>query len=429
VIARTGVPDPDLVLVRRAGRRAASLAAALVAVSFLLCAGLVLVVVVTGQDRAARGELAAAVARADDVSDPPAGIDLLLRRPDGRIEVTPGAPSVLPYSSDIAAVLSAGAPAVREREVSSPVGDFRLRTERRTVPGGTAVVQAAAALRPQEAERARMFGGLAAAGVVALLAAGALGVVTGRQTVRGLVGALGRQRQFVSDASHELRTPLAVLSTRAQLLRRHLDAATLADELRGVLVTDVDRLLVDSARLADVVEDLLAASEPLTPATGSVDLRAVAADAVAGLAPLGLDRNVTLELTGLNAGPPEQASPPLAVRAGEPPVRRSLVALIDNAIRHSPENGNVRVGCGARGSSAVVTVSDAGPGIPGPLRDQLFDRFASGDRRADDGAASATRRRYGLGLALVADTMHRIGGEVTVDTGPGGTTFTLTFPM
>jgi signal transduction histidine kinase len=296
------------------------------------------------------------------------------------------------------------------------------------VPAGTEVVQAAAALRPQEDERARVFGGLAAAGAVALLAAGALGVVTGRQTVRGLVAALGRQRQFVSDASHELRTPLAVVSTRAQLLRRHLASATLDDDVRRVLAADVDRLLVDSARLADVVEDLLAASEPLTSPAGSVDLRAVAADAVAGLAPLGSDRQVTLELTGLGGGPPEQPPQPLLVRASEPPVRRSLVALIDNAIRHSPAGGTVRVGCGARGGSAVVTVSDAGPGIPGPLRDHLFDRFASGDRRADDGAAAATRRRYGLGLALVADTMHRSGGDVAVDTGPGGTTFTLTFP-
>lgn len=424
----TGAPDPDVVLVRRAGRRAAWLAAVLVAVSFLLCAGLVLLVVVTGQDRAGRSELTAAVARADDVSDPPAGIDLLFRRPDGGIEVTPGAPSVLPYRPDISAVLAPGAPAVRERDVASPEGNFRLRTERRAVPGGTEVVQAAAALREQESERARMFGGLAAAGVVALVAAAALGAVTGRQTVRGLVAALGRQRQFVSDASHELRTPLAVVSTRAQLLRRHLDAAALDDDVRQVLVTDVDRLLVDSARLADVVEDLLAASEPLTPATESVDLRAAIADVVAGLAPLGLGRHVTLELTGLDAGPPEQAPPPIAVKAGEPPVRRSLVALIDNAIRHSPENGTVRIGCGVRGNSAVVTVSDAGPGIPGPLREQLFDRFASGDRRADDGAASATRRRYGLGLALVADTMHRIGGDVAVETGPGGTTFTLIFP-
>ncbi|MDQ1663799.1 MAG: two-component system, OmpR family, sensor kinase [Blastococcus sp.] len=419
--------DPDLLLVRGAGRRAAWLAAALVAVSFLLCAGLVLVIVVTGEDRAARTELAAAVARADDVSDPPAGISLVLRRPDGGIETTPGAPAALPYRPDIVAVLRTGAPAVQERDIETPAGDFRIRTERRVVSAGTEVVQAASSLRAQESERARLFGGLAAAGAVALLAAGALGVVTGRQTVRGLVAALRRQRQFVSDASHELRTPLAVLSTRAQMLRRHLDSVGLDDAARRVLTADADRLLVDSTRLADVVEDLLAASEPRAASTERVELQASAADAVAGLALLGADRQVALELTGLD-GAEEQAGP-VEIEAGSSAVRRSLVAVIDNAVRHSPAGGTVRVGCGIRGGSAVVTVSDSGPGIPDPVRAQLFDRFASGDRRADDEGSPATRRRYGLGLALVADTMHRHGGDVAVVTGPGGTTFTLTFPL
>jgi two-component system OmpR family sensor kinase len=350
-----------------------------------------------------------------------------LRRPDGGIDTTPGAPSVLPYRPAIAAVLQTSAPAVQEQDIATPAGDFRVRTERRVVTGGTEVVQAAASLRPQEGERARLFGALAAAGAVALLAAGALGAVTGRQTVRNLVTALRRQRQFVSDASHELRTPLAVVSTRAQMLRRHLDSLALDDAARGRLTTEVDRLLVDSTRLADVVEDLLAASEPRASRTETVDLRASAADAVADLAPLGADRQVSLQLAAL-ARAAEQWDGPVEIRASESAVRRSLAALIDNAIRHTPAEGTVRVGCGVRGGRAVVTVSDSGPGIPAPVREQLFDRFASGDRRLDDAASAPTRRRYGLGLALVADTMHRYGGDVAVDTGPGGTTFTLTFP-
>jgi signal transduction histidine kinase len=360
------------------------------------------------------------------VSDPPAGISLLLRRPDGGIDTTPGAPSVLPYRPAIAAVLRSDVPAVQEQDIATPAGDFRVRTERRVVSAGVEVVQAAASLRPQEGERTRVFGGLAAAGALALLAAVALGAVTGRQTVRGLVGALRRQRQFVSDASHELRTPLAVVSTRAQMLRRHLDSVALDDAARRTLTTAVDRLLVDSSRLAAVVEDLLAASEPSAARSGTLDLRTATADAVADLAPLGADRRVTLELTTVGAA--GQRGGPVEIRAGESAVRRSLVALIDNAIRHSPADGTVRVGCGVRGGRAVVTVSDSGPGIPAPVRDQLFDRFASGDRRAEDGGSSPTRRRYGLGLALVADTMHRYGGDVAVDTGPAGTTFTLTFP-
>lgn len=423
--SRGAVRDPDLAMVRRAGRRAAWLAAALVAVSFVLCAGLVLLIVVTGQDNATRRQLAAAADHADDVSDPPSGIALLLRQPGGRIERSAEAPSVLPYGPGIAAVLRPGAAAVQERTVDTDAGDFTIRTQRRPVPGGVAVVQAAASLQPVEEERTRLGWGLAAAGAVALLAAAVLGAVTGRQTVRGLVAALRRQRQFVSDASHELRTPLTVLSTRAQVLRRRIEAAALDDRDRTVLTGDVDRLLADSARLADVVDDLLAASEPDAGASDVVDLRATAAETVSSLAPLGAERGIALALTGLDGEPLPAV---LEVRAEGSSVGRSLVALIDNALRHSPDGGTVTVACGTRGSRAVLTVTDQGPGIPEPLRDRLFDRFASGDRQADDAARAAPRRRYGLGLALVADTMHRCGGEVAVASCSGGTTFTLTFP-
>ena len=173
--ARGATRDPDLAMVRRAGRRAAWLAAALVAVSFVLCAGLVLLIVVTGQDSAARRQLAAAAEHADDVSDPPSGIGLLLRQPGGRIERSAGAPPVLPYRPGIAAVLRSGSAAVQERTVDTGAGDFTIRTQRRAVPGGVVVVQAAATLEPLEEERTRLAWALAAAGAVALLAAAALG--------------------------------------------------------------------------------------------------------------------------------------------------------------------------------------------------------------------------------------------------------------
>ncbi|MCU1671223.1 MAG: histidine kinase [Blastococcus sp.] len=424
---RSAPEDRDRAVVRRAGRRAAWLAASLVAVSFVLCGGLVFLVVVTGQDRDARAQLQDAAVHADDVGDPPEGISLLLRHSDGRTEITPGAPPVLPYRPAISAVLAAGSPAAQVRDVDAPAGDFRIWTQRRTGPEGIAVAQAALSLRPLEQERIRLLGGLLAAAALALVAAAALGAFSGRQTASGLVAALRRQRQFVADASHELRTPLTVVSTRAQLLARHLANAPLDESTRRLLTADVERLLADSSGLADVVEDLLAASEPDTDGTGCADLRTAAQDAVASLGPLGVERGIAVTLADLgDGGPPDGA--PVQVTAGAPPLRRSLMALIDNAVRHSPDGGTVTVACGLRNDRGVVTVSDTGPGIPARVRTQLFDRFASGDRQADHGASTETRRRYGLGLALVADTVHRFSGDVTVDTGSSGTTFTLSLP-
>ena len=70
------------------------------------------------------------------------------------------------------------------------------------------------------------------------------------------------QRQFVADASHELRTPLAVISTRAQVLRRHLaaDAARDADR-RHARLAEVDQLVHDTQAMADVVSDLLLSAQ------------------------------------------------------------------------------------------------------------------------------------------------------------------------
>lgn len=154
-----GRGDRDRALVRSAGRRAAGQAAILVAESFLLCGGLVLLVVITAQRHAADSDLRAAVSRAEDVTDPPQGISLLLRRPDGSVAATPGAGS---------------------GDVHTPAGEFRVRTQRRPTAAGVVLVQAALSLQPGHTERARLLAALTPAAGVALLAAAGLGAVTGR---------------------------------------------------------------------------------------------------------------------------------------------------------------------------------------------------------------------------------------------------------
>ncbi|MGH3745339.1 MAG: sensor histidine kinase, partial [Mycobacteriales bacterium] len=237
-------------------------------------------------------------------------------------------------------------------------------------------------------------------GSAGLLAAAASGWFLARRAVRPLAAALTRQREFVADASHELRTPLTLLSTRAQLLHRRLAAA--GDDRTAV--RDANSLVEDAARLADVVEDLLLAADPRGDAfPEQIDLGHLAAQVADSAAPYADVQSVAIRL--------ELAPAPVSANATA--VRRAVLALLDNAIGHTPPGGTVTVGTGTAPGIAHVTVSDTGPGLDHRGADRLFRRFASGDQRA-------SRRGYGLGLALVRDIAARHGGTIRALDPPGG---------
>lgn len=167
-----------------------------------------------------------------------------------------------------------------------------------------------------------IVGGVAL-GFLAIILAGTLGLLATRRAVAPLVDALGRQRRFVADASHELRTPLAILDTRLQVLERSMPAGDpnreLVDELRG-----------DSRNLINVVNDLLdsidvtssgvVASEPVAP---------VIADAATSMRLMAHERGIQLHVDTVPADR-SAAIPPTSLH-------RALVALIDNAVKHSPD--------------------------------------------------------------------------------------------
>ncbi|HET8593777.1 MAG TPA: HAMP domain-containing sensor histidine kinase, partial [Intrasporangium sp.] len=103
-------------------------------------------------------------------------------------------------------------------------------------------------------------------------------------------------------------------------------------------------------------------------------------------------------------------------------LRRAVVALVDNAIAHSPSGAEVSVVVSRVGPSARVDVIDHGPGVDSRDVDRLTRRFA---RSGGDGS----RRRVGLGLALVTQVVPSHGGRPEVDrTTGGGATFSVVLP-
>jgi two-component system OmpR family sensor kinase len=218
-------------------------------------------------------------------------------------------------------------------------------------------------------------------------------------------------RQFVADASHELRTPLAAIRGYAELSRR--SRQPVPEEIGHVL----RRVESEAKRMTALVEDLLLlarldAGRPL--AQDPVDLTMLVVDAVSDAHAAGPRHDWQLDL-------PEE---PVTVTGDPQRLHQVLANLLANARTHTPEGTTVTVGVSERGGAAVLTVTDAGPGIPADLQPHIFERFARGDSSRSRAAGST-----GLGLSIVHAVVTAHGGTVSVDSAPGRTEFTVRLPL
>jgi signal transduction histidine kinase len=387
-------------LLRRTTWRLGLQVALSVAVIVVVLSGLAILIVLRGQQAAAASLLQQAAARADDVTDPPADVWLVIQDGHQR-NVTVGMPTGLP---DLAALDRTDATGVAETDdVTVDSRSFRVYTQRR----GSETVQAVLDLTANQREQARLLMAMVASGALGLVLAAMAGIWFGRQAVRPMAAALALQRQFVSDASHELRTPLTLLSTRAQIHRRHLENGAET----GILTTEAEGVVTDAGHLADILEDLLLAADARPGSlTEAVDLVSLADDTVASAASEAEERSVTLTI--------RHDGRSVVVRGTRGGLRRALTSLLDNAVRHARSTVDVTIG--RSGHDAVVEVSDDGPGIDPTVLPHLFERFAT---RAGDGVhlpGRDQRRRYGIGLALVSEIATRHGGTVSAHDRPGG---------
>lgn len=226
-----------------------------------------------------------------------------------------------------------------------------------------------------------------------------------------LEDAFERQRRFVQDASHELRTPLAAI--RATIEVAEMDPEPSPEEVREILET----VKTQTERLTRLSEDLLllTSHEGTELETEPVNLRRLAEVVMCELEPLARRRGVEL-----------QGDLPAELTALAHPdhLHRSLLNLVDNAIKYGAEGGKVIVGGRREGQQAVLWVQDFGPGIPEEALPRIFDRFFRVDR-----GRSRREGGSGLGLAIVAELVRAMGGDVRVQSRPGhGATFEIRLP-
>jgi signal transduction histidine kinase len=418
-VPRAAGHTSESVLIRRAAVRMGLQAAAFVTVVVIVLTGVAVLVLFQAQSRAAGATLDEAITRADDVHDPNRGTYMVMRV-GARQDTTPGTPAGAVDQPALDRAAQGLPVAPEERRVGAV--DYRVVTERRA--NGT-VVQGILDLTDNHAERDQLLATMIATGAVGLLLAAAAGTWLGLRALRPLSAALRLQRRFVADAGHELRTPLTLLGTRAQLLRRHLRRADAPIGPDPRVLADVEGIVADSARLAEILEDLLLAADPLAGRPhGEVDLGKVCADAIHAATAAASERGIGLH------GPSGDAA--LTVTGSPAALGRAVTALLDNAIRHASHA--VSVNLTRRHQQVWLDVSDDGPGIDPVLVPGLFARFATTDSSHPE--RTAHPRRYGLGLALVAEIVAAHAGRVQLlapgddaSAGGRGATLRITLPV
>jgi two-component system OmpR family sensor kinase len=230
-----------------------------------------------------------------------------------------------------------------------------------------------------------------------------------------------RVRQFVADASHELRTPLAAIRGYTELAQRK------RHELPDDVAHAMSRVESETARMTQLVEDMLLlarldAGRPLV--REPVDLSMLIIDAVSDAHVAGPDHDWALDL-------PDE---PVSVIGDEARLQQVLVNLLANARTHTPGGTSVTTSLAEDAGSAVITVSDDGPGISADLVPEVFERFARGDSsRSRHGSAPAAASRQsggtGLGLAIVAAVVKAHDGTIEVHSRPGRTEFVVRLPL
>jgi heavy metal sensor kinase len=221
-------------------------------------------------------------------------------------------------------------------------------------------------------------------------------------------------RQFTADASHELRAPMTLIQAAADFSLRR-------DRSREELQDAMGRILRESKRTTALVDDLLliarSDSDPAAFERNTIDLSSMLNDVSMQASTLAQAKHIKIV--------PQIPSQAVFIAGDELSVRRLFMALVDNAVKYTPEHGTVWIQLDIEDKQAVIRIRDTGIGISTEDLPRVFDRFWRADkvRSRDEGGT-------GLGLAIAKGITERHRGTLRVESQLGlGSTFSVRLPL
>jgi two-component system sensor histidine kinase VicK len=222
------------------------------------------------------------------------------------------------------------------------------------------------------------------------------------------------RREFVSNVSHELRTPLTGIKSYAETL-------TEPEELSFEEIKRFSNVIVGEAdRMTRLVRDLLTLSSFDYAKTDWHIIDFDISELLNRLYDmLRMEAKTFRHKLSLSVG-----KLPKKISGDRDRIEQVLINIITNAIRYTPEGGNIAIEADSDRTSVTVAVRDDGIGIPEEDLPYIFDRFYRVDK-----ARARSMGGTGLGLAIAKEIMDGHGGSLDIKSGIGkGTTVTLTIP-
>jgi two-component system phosphate regulon sensor histidine kinase PhoR len=222
--------------------------------------------------------------------------------------------------------------------------------------------------------------------------------------------------EFIDNLSHELRTPLSTVSLLAETLARDAERADVPERMKERIA----KVEVETGHLVQMVNELL----DLARIEGGSQLRLEDEVDLGRLAESSAERlRLFADRQGVTIAVEVEPGLPL-VRGDEDRLGQVLVNLVHNAVKFSPEGGEVVIRVRRQDDDVVASVSDHGIGIAGADRSRVFERFYKTDRARVRGGGT------GLGLSIARHVVEGHGGRITVESEEGeGSTFTFTIPL
>lgn len=202
--------------------------------------------------------------------------------------------------------------------------------------------------------------------------------------------------EMSAGIAHELRNPMAVISGYTKLLSKKVD-----DSLKPA----IDAITKEVAVMDRIITDFLSFAKNTEPLLSGIDLKELVKSCIDSIEVFSSRIRIVPDIENL----------PM-IKADEVLLRQAVTNLLQNAIEAMPDGGELQIH-GSAGDSVRLSVSDTGYGIPGNIRDKIFLPFYT-----------TKERGTGLGLSIVHKIIISHGGNIHVDSGERGTTFTVTLP-